>query len=330
MTLLELIAVAPVSYVLGLVTCKLLTSKIWLDRPNHRSSHVIPVPKVGGLVLIVGLLSFLVMYSIGIRKDLLIPSFVLALVGVVDDLHPLSAKIRLCIQLLLSSLLIWHTGVASPVDTGQILVASLVFLLSLLSMTWFINLFNFMDGINGIALSQAIFMFLVLAVVGLPVMPDVALLSALLALLLIGVMPLNFPSAKLFLGDAGSLMIGFLIAGICYLYWVEGILSLFSIILLGALFLVDATATLLWRWRRKENITEAHANHFYQRVARRLGSHTPITILYSAINVFWLLPMFYLSLTNSYSELLITLIALLPICIGYALERKVHGTVKQG
>jgi UDP-N-acetylmuramyl pentapeptide phosphotransferase/UDP-N-acetylglucosamine-1-phosphate transferase len=241
-----------------------------LARPNARSSHKVPTPQGGGIavvaacLIVVGLALHLGWP--GSNVDFLVLSLaalVLACSGAVDDIRPLPVLPRLAIQVGAVAAAVTALGDARllpdllPVPVERCLV--------ILAGVWFINLVNFMDGLDWMTVAEVVPVTAVLALFALGgVMPaDAGLLAAGLFGAMLGFAPFNRPVAKLFLGDVGSLPIG-LIAGILlYRLAAEG--HFVAALLLPLYYLVDATLTLLLRLARGEKVWQAHRSHFYQR-----------------------------------------------------------------
>jgi Fuc2NAc and GlcNAc transferase len=161
---------------------------------------------------------------------------------------------------------------------------------------WWINLFNFMDGIDGIAASQAVFMLVAAAVLGVWFHPGVADVSGWLWMLAVaaatlGFLRFNWPPARIFMGDVGSTYLAFMIFALALLSVREGWLTYPVWLVLGAVFVSDASVTLLRRMLAGERWFEAHRSHAYQRLSRRWGSHRRVTLLSISFNLLLLAPL---------------------------------------
>ena len=253
-----------------------------LDHPNERSLHTTPVPRTGGLALLLGLIIplGLAWLLVGVPSPLGWIAAALSLVALVsylDDLGHLPPLLRLGVHILAAALLLLG-GLGWPqTDLPGLVVAmpSLVWIgLSLLFIVWMINLYNFMDGMDGLAGGMALIGFSTLAVLGLrggePVYGVAALCIALAAA---GFLRVNFPPARIFLGDIGSSSLGLLAAGFSLWGARLGLFPLWTAWLIFSPFIADATWTLLARIRRGERVWEAHRSHHYQRLALAGWSH---------------------------------------------------------
>ena len=262
-----------------------------VQSPDARSSHTHPTPTGGGIGIVVGgtigaIAATLALPTLGFVVAI---SLAVAAIGLLDDRRPIAAPIRLGAQLLLVGAMVWLTVPApSPGGVGIAIVA-------VIAAVYWLNLFNFMDGIDGIAGAQATFMLLggALLAVGLPDVAESPVLWWMVALgtASLGFVALNWPPAKIFMGDAGSTYLGLLIAFFALYTIGEGWLTLWQWLILGAVFVLDATLTLGRRLWRREPIFRAHRLHGYQHLARRWGRHRPVTLLVLGVNVFWLLPL---------------------------------------
>lgn len=258
-----------------------------LDIPNHRSSHQVETPRGGGVVfvLLFTLWSALAFYQgllDAMHFFLLVPSaFCIALVGFWDDHHSLSAKIRLLTHMAVS--LAFLVGLYAFKGPFSILGMPFLFsfVLSFFALVWCINLFNFMDGTDGLSSSEGIMIFLA-AGFALQAQPLSTMAFALCAVL-IGFLIWNWPKARIFMGDVGSGFLGFLIGAMAILSEVEYGLSIGYWLLWFALFWMDTTLTLFRRWQRGHKLWEAHRLHAYQRIHRSGFSHAKV--LYSAIAI---------------------------------------------
>jgi UDP-N-acetylmuramyl pentapeptide phosphotransferase/UDP-N-acetylglucosamine-1-phosphate transferase len=268
-----------------------LLSHALLDVPGERSSHSVPTPRGAGLavvpVAILGLGALLATETVwaGIHGWLVLAGMaVLAMVSWIDDQRGLSPLIRLIAQvgwvvLGLSTLpgdrMIFQ-GALPPYLDGAL--AGLLWL-------WFINLFNFMDGIDGLAGSETVALGIGLAVVAL--LQPVLLSFGAIGLVLIGVgggfLVWNWPPARIFLGDVGSVPLGFLIGWALLGLAVQGAWA--AALILPAYYLGDATLTLLLRLRRGERVWRAHREHFYQRAVQGGLSHRRVSSLVSLLNL---------------------------------------------
>jgi Fuc2NAc and GlcNAc transferase len=166
----------------------------------------------------------------------------------------------------------------------------------LLAGVWWINLFNFMDGIDGFAGTQAVFMLLGAAALSAWTNADVIsspvwMLMLSVAAATVGFLLLNWPPAKIFMGDVGSTWLAFMVFALALLSVQAGWLSYASWLVLAAVFVTDATVTLLTRLLRGERWYEAHRIHAYQKLARRWGGHRPVTLRAVGVNVLWLAPL---------------------------------------
>jgi Fuc2NAc and GlcNAc transferase len=165
-------------------------------------------------------------------------------------------------------------------------------LLAMLGIVWALNLFNFMDGIDGIAASQAIFMAgagAVLAILsGMSVSTSAAALVVAAASL--GFLVWNWPPARIFMGDVGSGFLGFVLAVLALAALRERAVMLPVWLILSGVFVIDATVTLLRRVARRERVYEAHRSHAYQWQARRWNSHLRVTMACGLFNLLWLAP----------------------------------------
>ncbi len=265
-----------------------------VQAPNHRSSHVRPTPHGGGLgIAVAGLLAALLLAQGG-NSELVwmaLLGLALALVGLRDDLTHLSARTRLLIQMLVCALLLALLG------DWQLTVASVALLLVLIvGGAWWINLFNFMDGIDGLAGSQAICMLLAGCVLALLSSPPSATAGVWLWALAIaaatsGFLLLNWPPARIFMGDVGSTYLAFVIFAVALCSVVNGWLEWVVWLILGAVFITDASVTLLRRLIFKQAWTQPHRSHAYQRLARRWSSHRAVTLAALAVNLLWLMPL---------------------------------------
>lgn len=271
-----------------------------IDQPNHRSSHSVPTPRGGGLGIVAAFLlslAYLVL-SDHLNADVFLAFFggglLVAGIGYWDDRHDLSAKVRLLGHFIAAVwAVIWIGGISqlelgfTTLDWG--LIGNIV---SVLGIVWLLNLYNFMDGIDGIAASEAVF---VAGVGGLLLLnagaKGLGLTSLALAAACAGFLFWNWPPARIFMGDVGSGFLGYSLAVLLLISDRETSVSLWVWVLLMSVFVVDATVTLLRRLLRGEKVYEAHRSHAYQHATTIYGSHLKITLSIAGLNVLWLAPL---------------------------------------
>jgi len=234
-----------------------LASRI-LDRPNARSLHHAPTPRVGGLAVMVGILCGWIFLGHEHLVLIYVTTLVLAAISFIDDLKSLPVWQRLLVHLAaaIAGVLVVASGQALPV-----LIASI------LAIVWMTNLFNFMDGSDGLAGGMALFGFAVFSLQA-TAMGDAAFasLNAVIAAAALGFLLFNFHPARVFMGDAGSIPLGFLAGLIGFIGWINGVWPAWFPVLVFSPFIVDATLTLLKRLVRGERIWLAHREHYYQRL----------------------------------------------------------------
>lgn len=275
-----------------------------LDIPNARSSHRAPVPRGGGIAIVVSALAggaaLWWLDAVGGRAlaGLALGGLLVAAVGYLDDHRDVHARWRIVVHGVAAAGLLVAVGELSPLALFGMTVAPGIIggLVVWLTAIWIVNLCNFMDGIDGIAAVEAVTVCAGAAVLlGLNGAFGLAALTAVYGAAALGFLAWNWPPARIFMGDVGSGFLGFSLAGLAVLSWAETAVPVWSwLILLGA-FVVDATVTLLRRIGRRERWYEAHCNHAYQHAARRLGAHRPVTVAVGLLNLVWLLPMAALS-----------------------------------
>jgi Fuc2NAc and GlcNAc transferase len=274
--------------------------------PNDRSSHVVATPTLGGVAIVFTVCGFLLMQALaGVDASvgLLIGGGLLALIGLRDDISDLSAGLRLLCHIVAAGLALYTLNLPWP----MLWLAGLTFLL-----VWQVNLFNFMDGIDGIAGTQLL-LFCVGAIVisgGVP-----GWLGELLWLLsgsALAFLAFNWPPAKIFMGDVGSgflgLVLGFLVIALAQAGFVPFIASL--ILLTG--FWFDASYTLCVRILTGQKFASAHRSHLYQILAVRRG-HRWTTLRFAGFCLIWLLPLAWLSMRNPDLALLCLFAAPVPV-----------------
>ncbi|WP_159153458.1 MraY family glycosyltransferase [Acinetobacter johnsonii] len=293
-----------------------------IDNPNERSSHSVPTPRGGGVAVVCSYLMALavLIYSqqltVHIGLTIMAAGFVIALLGFLDDHGHINAMLRLAIHFLVAiAVVISLGGFGSVAVFDGVQLGFLANIIAVLFLVWLLNLYNFMDGINGIASVEAITVTASMAT--LYYVLNISLHSDLLWLLgacAFGFLLWNFPKAKIFMGDACSGFLG-LVLGILALIALKENVALFCawIICLGV-FIVDATYTLIKRVFNGYKMYDAHRSHSYQILSRKWNSHTPVTLTVAAINILWLFPIAYLMASQSfaYPELAV-LIAYLPL-----------------
>lgn len=275
-----------------------------VDIPNHRSSHKTSTPSGGGMGIVLGgtVAGISLVLLKGVEPFLwfaiIFLSLIIAILGLADDTRNVSAKVRFSIQLVsvVAMLLTFHQLPDLSLPFSISASGLILLFLILFAAVWWINLFNFMDGIDGIAAMQAIFMLLAaagLSIVGQLGSEPPALFWWMLCLAAanLGFLLLNWAPAKIFMGDVGSTYLGFMIIALALLSLQAGMLSYQVWLILAATFLTDATVTLLTRLLRGERVYEAHRSHSYQRLTRHWGRHSSVTLIFFGINVIWLLPL---------------------------------------
>lgn len=281
-----------------------------IQTPNHRSLHAIPTPHGGGIGIVLGgsIAGMALAMSDGHTEffGIVALALMLAAVGLGDDIAHLSSWLRLAAQALVGAGLLWLLpplpGIVIAGDV--VLQGPFLYTLLLLAGVWWINLFNFMDGIDGLAGSQAIFMLLAAVAVGVLVksLPFSGMFVAesgwmlAVAAATFGFLLHNWPPARIFMGDVGSTWLAFIIYALALCSIAAGWMTYTAWLVLGALFITDATVTLLRRMMAGEKWSHAHRSHLYQHLARRIDNnraraHRKVTLLAIAINVSWLAPL---------------------------------------
>lgn len=258
--------------VIAAILLSRFSSKIQ-DIPNERSLHSKPIPRIGGVGLMAGVLS-----GWGLMFDMLVWWLVLPLVGLfvvslLDDMLNLPVKKRLLVHLAAAVLMVAGSGLYSE---HGLLIAVVVLLFTV----WMTNLYNFMDGSNGLAGGMALFGFSIYGIAALMrhnetfAMMDLSIAAAALAFLFY-----NFHPARIFMGDAGSIPLGFLAAAMGLWGWQQDCWSAWFPLLVFSPFIVDASVTLLKRTLRGVKITEAHREHYYQRVILLGWDHRKLALV---------------------------------------------------
>jgi Fuc2NAc and GlcNAc transferase len=296
-----------------------------LDIPNARSSHINPTPRGGGLAIVAAFSAALVMlvfaagFPINIAFALIAGGGAVALAGYLDDRRALPASVRICVHAIAAVLAIIAVGgVTQP--TLQHMGLHGVWaggLLGLVAVIWFTNLFNFMDGIDGIAGSEAVFVAGAGALFNWRFGGDGALTASMLVLAAasLGFLIWNWPPARIFMGDVGSGFVGFSLAVLALAASRHSIVPLEAWVILGGVFLVDSTFTLICRAARGERWFEAHRAHAYQILASRWRAHLPVTALVIAVNVLWLFPWAWVAAIYPARAMVCVLAALTPLAV---------------
>jgi Fuc2NAc and GlcNAc transferase len=295
------------------------TKKNIHDIPNERSLHTVPTPRGGGIsIVIVCTIAFAYVFSK--TSDMLFLSMLFASLGIgtigfTDDLKTISSLLRLCVHLFCSGVLIFflrhHSG---GIQLGQVVVPISVFLsaLAVLYITWGINFFNFMDGIDEIASLQAIFVSMSTGyfthVAGLE---SLSFIYCVIAISSLGFLVFNKSPAKVFMGDAASGFLGFVLAALALISATRGI-SLFTSMILMNAFIMDSTLTLISRAYQKLPVYSAHRDHIYQHLAVQKKSHSKISLGYLFFNMLVSLPLAYASYSKPEYALALWVISCVP------------------
>ncbi len=303
-----------------------------LDVPNQRSSHTSPRPRGGGVGIVAGFMAGLGVWlaSGGTLSPRalggLLGALLIAGVSFADDLHSLPAWLRLMVHLLAAAIL-----TVAGVQAGSVSLL-LTVPLALVWITLVTNVYNFMDGIDGLAATQAVVAGLAFGVAGVIVGNDlIQAAGPVLAAASAGFLVHNLPPARLFMGDVGSTFLGFVFAGLALLANLgvggQRLPIVFAIAVLAP-FLFDAIVTLARRIVQHERWFEPHRSHYYQRLVRLGLSHRQVTGLYGSLAVVAALAALAALLVESpLRQLLVLLLAYLPmlgVAIGVSRLERAH------
>lgn len=274
------------------------------DLVNARSSHSIAVPRGGGILFsVIFFISLSVIFAQGLVSTInfisLLSGFFVAFLGFRDDIADVAIRWRLSGHFAAAFWsLFWVGGLPPLMICGfTIDLGWFGHMLAAVYLVWLLNLYNFMDGIDGIASVEAIFvcvsgalLYGVSSYLGAEIQLGQYLVPLFLAAAVAGFLIFNFPPAKVFMGDSGSGFLGITV-GVLSLQaaWVQPQLLWAWLILLGV-FVIDATFTLLRRLIRGDKVYEPHRTHAYQCAARLYAGHKPVTLCVLLINMLWLLP----------------------------------------
>lgn len=294
-------------------------SRSLMDIPNERSAHSVPTPRGGGVSIVVAFLLSLPVLTV--LNLLPLPSLIafsgagmlIAAIGFADDHGHIAAKWRLMGHFIAAAwVLFWFNGLAPIELLGVSLKPGwLGGIFGSICLVWMLNLFNFMDGIDGLASAEAISVCLGMCLVcwvGGPI--ELIWAPLVLAGAVAGFLCWNFPPARIFMGDAGSGFLGIILGAMAFqAAWSKPELVWSWLILLGV-FIVDATWTVVRRLIGGDKVYQAHSSHAYQKAARRWG-HKRVTLSVVVINVVFLLPISILVALGHLN-------AVTGVCVAYA------------
>lgn len=260
-------ASALLSFAAAFIAVRLLVSRFGrfaLDQPNARSLHTTPVPRTGGLAVLGGTAVALGFIGTQLWLPMLL-AVILAAVSLYDDVFHLRRRARFVAHLAAAGLLVWY--VMSPMNPFE------MFLL-VLAVVWITNLYNFMDGADGVAGGMTVIGFGAYAIAAwLAGEAALATLCASIAAAALAFLIHNLHPARIFLGDVGSIPLGFLAAALGIVGWRDDVWPLWFPLLVFGPFNGDATVTFLRRLVRRDRVWDAHRDHYYQRIVRMGFGH---------------------------------------------------------
>ncbi|WP_092197671.1 MULTISPECIES: glycosyltransferase family 4 protein [unclassified Pseudomonas] len=316
---LPVIAIA--SFLLTWILRRYALARSLIDVPNARSSHTAPTPRGGGVAIV---LCFCAAVAASFSLEILPLNLVVALLGsgalvailgFLDDHGHIAARWRLLGHFIAALWALYWIGGLAPLSMFgvNLELGILGYVVAAFFLVWMLNLYNFMDGIDGIASVEAITACVSAALLGWLHSDSNLVGPLLLASAVLGFLCWNYPPAKIFMGDAGSGFLGITL-GIFALQsaWISSDLFFAWLILLGV-FIVDATVTLIRRLLRGEKVYEAHRSHAYQFASRHYKQHLPVTLTVGALNLLWLLPMAFLVVHGILEGVVGVLIAYVPL-----------------
>jgi Fuc2NAc and GlcNAc transferase len=297
-----------------------------MDHPGERQSHAVVTPRGGGIGIILALLIASPMLT-GSGNEAwghcILPGLlILAILGWRDDRASLSARFRFFVQLAVSIYL-----VACASNSGWIQGMGSI-LLAVLFLVWMINLFNFMDGSNGMAGLQAVFggvvLFWLFESAG---QHNLALASACVAAASAGFLPWNLGNARVFMGDVGSISLGFVFAALLVIGVGNQSFPLPVALLVMLVFITDSTLTLIGRVLKREQWYNAHKQHLYQRLIAHGWTHGRIALFYQAINLMLVVPGIVVAINYPVLAWVVASILILAFTIGWYLLIKRNGVL---
>ena len=243
------------------------------DIPNERSLHDVPVPRIGGVGLMAGILTGWAWMFYSLVWWIVLPVGILFVVSLLDDMQGLPVIKRFSAHLIAAFILIVGSGFL--MQQGIVIAVLILFLT-----VWMTNLYNFMDGSDGLAGGMALFGFTMYGIAALMNNNDAfAMVNFTIGAAALAFLYNNFHPAKVFMGDAGSIPLGFLVAGIGLWGWQSGCWPTWFPFLVFSPFVVDATVTLIKRALRGAKVTEAHREHYYQRLVQLGFGHRNVAII---------------------------------------------------
>ncbi len=300
------------SFILTYLIKNYYTKKAFVAQVNERSSHTTPIPHGGGIAIVATW--FLGLTYLYLTKEIdprlfyaLMIGIFISIVSFFDDIYELSAKLRILIQSFVAIFGLYILGGLDIFTIGFFNIENPIVtnIFAFLLIVWYINLTNFIDGINGYVGSEFVF----LSVVGLLLFGD--LHFGVLAVAILGFLYWNWNKAKIFMGDVGSTLLGYNIAIFTLYYANQEATNLWIWIVLFGVFWFDATLTLVRRKLNGEKLSQAHKKHAYQRLTQAGWSHYKVTNYSIIINLILFLLVYFIS--NIFVVFLITIMLLYSI-----------------
>lgn len=286
-TILLPVILALASFGLTYLIMHLALIKNIVSIPNERSLHSVPIPVGGGLAIVITwYIGITLLYFSGVVESnlyfALMSGIILTIISFIDDVITIKPVIRLFFHFAAAIIAFILLGGLRQFITPEMNIdyRFITYPMAVIGMVWFINLFNFMDGVDGFASTEAIIVCLVMFFLTGSII-NVVLISC-----IGGFLFWNWPKARIFMGDVGSIQLGFILVVLGIYSHNSYQFSILNWIMITSPFWFDATLTLLRRWKNNENLGQAHKKHAYQRIVQSGFSHLHVNISLIIINIF--------------------------------------------
>ena len=296
-----------------------------VDIPDERRNHQQITPRGGGIGFVISFLVILVAmfnYSL-VTSAIFIPMFcggiVVALLGYLDDHISIKSSLRLAMQIVTSLIILWFLPLPDSFHIiGDFHVTGWALHIGIfISIIWLINVYNFMDGIDGITSVEVISVSLIM--IALLYSQDALNSESAILMLIVGAtagfLVFNWPPASIFMGDVGSCFLGFIMGMMALVLWSISDASMWAWVILQGVFVIDTVVTLLRRAARRVKVFEAHSQHAFQHAYRKHGSVLRVLASSVIIKIIWLTPFAWLVMSSILSPLLAMSIAFSPLVL---------------